>query len=763
MKEENSDSRESNRKEKDVLQNYLDAAEVLMVALDPAGKVSLINKMGCVLLGYRKEEIIDKNWFDNFLPEKDRSEAKADFRRMLAEEVKKPRHYESSVLIKSGEEKIVEWNTAFLRDDSGDVTGLLSSGNDITGRKRVEKERGERTREATERIKELNCLYAISDLVEKPGISLEEILQGTVDLIPPALQYPEITCARIILKGQEFKTKNFRETPWKQTSEMIVHGDRIGALEACYLGEKPPGDEVPFLKEERRLINAIAERLGKITERKLAEEKLRESESHFQRLFDLMVDPVVIVDARGKFLLISDGLEKLTGLKKEELLGKNFLLTPVTTAKSKAILIKNLAKRMMGMKIAPYEIEATHQDGRRTPVEVNASKIEYLGKPADLVIFRDVSARKAVEERLRESETHFLRLFNLMVDPTVIVNGKGVLVEINDSVERISGYKREELVGRNFLKTPIVTAKSKAILMKSLAKRMMGMKVAPYEIEVKTKDGKRLGFEVNAAKIEYMGKPADMGIFRDVTTRKQAEENLKEALVELERSNRELEQFVYVASHDLQEPLRMVASFTGLLAKRYQGKLDKDADEFISYAVDGAKRMQYLINDLLAYSRVGTRGKPFKPTDCEEVFKQSVANLQTAIEETGAVVTHEQLPPVMADETQLLQLFQNLIGNAIKFHGEEPPRVHISAKQQEDAWMFSVRDNGIGIAPEYFERIFQVFHRLHGRDRYSGTGMGLAICKKIVERHEGKIWPDSKTGKGSTFYFTMPTKGGKAS
>jgi light-regulated signal transduction histidine kinase (bacteriophytochrome) len=200
----------------------------------------------------------------------------------------------------------------------------------------------------------------------------------------------------------------------------------------------------------------------------------------------------------------------------------------------------------------------------------------------------------------------------------------------------------------------------------------------------------------------------------------------------------------------------MVSSYTQLLARRYKGRLDATADEFIAYAVDGANRMQTLINDLLAYSRVGTRGKEFEPTDCTAVLNLALANLEAAIEESGAVVSHDSLPTVMADKWQIAQLLQNLIGNAIKYHGEAPPRVHVSAEQKENDWVFSVRDNGIGIDPQYAERIFVIFQRLHTRDEYPGTGIGLAICKKIVERHGGRVRVESRVGTGSTFYFTIP-------
>ncbi len=239
---------------------------------------------------------------------------------------------------------------------------------------------------------------------------------------------------------------------------------------------------------------------------------------------------------------------------------------------------------------------------------------------------------------------------------------------------------------------------------------------------------------------------------------RQTQQELEATVAELVRSNSDLQQFAYVASHDLQEPLRMVASYTQLLAKRYKGRLDADADEFIGYAVDGASRMQRLINDLLAYSRMTTQGKIFERVDCNVLLEEVLSNLRLAVEESRAVVTHGPLPTVMADGGQLGQLFQNLIGNGIKFHGEEPPRVYVSAERRTHEWLFSVRDNGIGVDPQYAERIFVIFQRLHNREEYPGTGIGLAMCKKIVERHGGRIWVKSQTGQGATFHFTLPAR-----
>ncbi|MTI84438.1 MAG: GHKL domain-containing protein [Firmicutes bacterium] len=268
---------------------------------------------------------------------------------------------------------------------------------------------------------------------------------------------------------------------------------------------------------------------------------------------------------------------------------------------------------------------------------------------------------------------------------------------------------------------------------------------------------KKVQLAVNV--IEIHGKKMLHVICRDITQYKQSEAKLKKMIDELSYSNRELEQFAYVASHDLQEPLRMVASFAQLLSKRYSGQLDSDADEFIDYIVDGATRMQSLINALLEFSRVGTRGKEFAPTDMQAVVEEVIKNLKISVQETKAQITYGELPKIMADTSQLIQLFQNLVANAIKFHGDAPPKIHIEAYCQDKQWVISICDNGIGIEEEHLDRVFQIFQRLHKRDQYDGTGIGLAICKKIVERHGGQIWVDSAPKIGSTFYFSITDEG----
>jgi len=242
----------------------------------------------------------------------------------------------------------------------------------------------------------------------------------------------------------------------------------------------------------------------------------------------------------------------------------------------------------------------------------------------------------------------------------------------------------------------------------------------------------------------------------EIAQHRLTESALQKSLEELADSNANLEQFAYIASHDLQEPLRMVASYVQLLARRYRDKLDQNANDFIGYAVEGVTRMQRLINDLLAYSLVGTDGENLETTDCNQVLAEVLMNLRPLIEENQALVTQDLLPEIPAIHSQIGQLLQNLISNAIKFRRPERPEIHVGARHQENAWIISVRDNGIGIEPQYFEQIFMIFKRLHSREKYSGTGIGLAICKRIVERHHGRIWVESEYHKGTTIYFALP-------
>ena len=364
----------------------------------------------------------------------------------------------------------------------------------------------------------------------------------------------------------------------------------------------------------------------------------------------------------------------------------------------------------------------------------------------------------------KESGAKYQALLEAAPDAMVVVNQAGEIVLVNVQAEKQFGYRRDELVGQ----------KVKNIIPEGFAERLIadGTRSAAdalaqqigtgIELYGRRKDGSEFPIEIMLSPLESAEGILVTAAIRDITERKKSEEHLVKTVGELKRSNDELQQFAYVASHDLQEPLRMVASYTQLLAQRYKGRLDSDADEFIAYAVDGSNRMQAMIQDLLAYSRAGTNGKALHEISSKNALKEALINLRATIDDSGAVVTQDSLPAITMDEIQLVQLFQNLVGNAIKYRGAEVPHVHVSAaKNGGNEWIFSVRDNGMGIDPQYFERIFILFQRLHGRDEFKGTGIGLAICKKILERLGGRIWVESQPERGSTFRFALPERDGK--
>jgi PAS domain S-box-containing protein len=488
-----------------------------------------------------------------------------------------------------------------------------------------------------------------------------------------------------------------------------------------------------------------------------AEVQLRESEARFRRTFELAGSGMAHISLDRRFLRVNRRLCEILGYPEDELLG---LTGRQISHPDDLDIINEQRPRLYSGELDAVRLEKRYVRKDRAIVWVKFTMTverDVDGKPLyEIAVYDDITAQRDAEERLRESEARFRQTFELAASGMCHVKD-GRFIRVNKSLCEILGYAEKQLLGKTVKE---VSHPEDRDLTDAERARIRAGEIEQARFEkryLRGDDGSVVWADVAIALVrDVFGTPLyEIAVFDDITERKQAEAALRAAHEELKRSNAELEQFAYVASHDLQEPLRMVASYTQLLGRRYDAKFDADGREFMSYIVDGATRMKQLIEDLLAYSRVGTKGQDFRPVAVEGALRKALFNLRLAIEEAGAVVTYDALPTVSADEAQVVQLLQNLIGNALKFRSASVPRIHVGVAEVNSEYQIEVRDNGIGIEPQYYERIFMVFQRLHNKGEYPGTGIGLAICKKVVERHGGRIWVESRAGEGSSFYFTL--------
>ena len=486
----------------------------------------------------------------------------------------------------------------------------------------------------------------------------------------------------------------------------------------------------------------------------------KESEAKYRGLMEAAPDAMVVVNQGGEIVLLNVQAEKQFGYRRDELLGQK-VTNIIPEGFAERLIADDLRseKDALAQQIGTgIELIALRKDKSEFPIEIMLSPLESAEGTLVTAAIRNISVRKEAEKFLAQMEGKYRGLLEAAPDAMVVVNQAGEIVLLNIQAEKQFGYRRNELLGQK-VKNIIPEGFAERLVadgLRSKADALAQQIGTGIELHGRRKDGSEFPIELMLSPLASDNGILVTSAIRDITKRKKAEVHLMQKMDELNRSNEELGQFAYIASHDLQEPLRMVASYTQLLARRYKGKLDSDADEFIAFAVDGASRMQRLIQDLLLYSRVQTKGMELRETSSEEAFERALRNLRGSIQESGAVVTHEALPNVQADEMQLAQLFQNLVGNAIKYQGSGIPKIHVSAKMNGgNKWMFSVKDNGIGIDAQYFDKIFGMFQRLHKREEFAGTGIGLAICKKIVERHGGNIAVESQPGHGSTFSFAL--------
>lgn len=500
-----------------------------------------------------------------------------------------------------------------------------------------------------------------------------------------------------------------------------------------------------------------------ITDRKKTENELKESKENYETLFESSPAYMILLDMGGKIKKVNKKAEKFSGIPREKLIGMHFTDLGFLHEELN-IRVERVSKVLNGESVKPFETRII-ENGNISWVYIQFELLRRGNEPSDvLIICNDITELKKTECNLKHSEEKFRQIAENIGEVFWIIDPKmSKIIYISPAYERIWGRTCRSLYDdpKSWIDAIHPEDRDRAIEKIWDQSGKIDEVSDGFEYRVIKPDGSVVWIWTQAFLItDESGEISRItGLASDITGYKKAEQEIKSLLEELKRSNEELQQFAYVTSHDLQEPLRTIASFTQLMERRYKGKLDEDADEFMDYIVDASVRMKQMIMDLLEYSRVGTKQEMFQTIDMESKLNNVLVNLSDLIERSRAEITHSPLPLVVGDKSQLLLLLQNLITNAIKFRKEdEPPRIHISAIEdpEKNEYVFSIVDNGIGIEEQYFDRIFTIFQRLHTREEYQGTGIGLSIAKRIVERHGGMIWVESEFGEGSTFYFTIP-------
>jgi PAS domain S-box-containing protein len=996
--EEQKHTEEALKKERDRAQNYLNIAGVMIIVINTDQKVTLVNKKCSEVLGYKEQEIIDRNWFDTFIPERARDEVRAAFMKLITGEIKPVEYFEYPILTREGTKRLIAWHNSVLRDDAGNITGTLSSGEDITERRQIEeklheseiryrtlfeqspdgilivdpqtsiaiefneiahrqlgytreefkklrisdyeaKEKPEETKAHIEKMlregrddfetihrtkggKPRNVMVTIKTIELSGRMVFHDIFRDITDLkrteeelkrskevsdalnrinmaINSTLDFDEIMQKVVVEAGKAIgsdsciitlheddywivkyaygmtqevtgirlteeeaqiamltaKTKKplvikdvyTDERVWIKrrliekygvhsilAAPLIVKDKLIGVLYFSYYYVKPTFSqtEIDFAEKLSASVSLAiqnARLFSELEKRAKTIEALYDVDRVVSQSLDLSTIfrdslskalEVTEIDAGGIFLLEEEGetltLKHYQGISPE--LAQTFSKVKVgvgvggmaiKSGKPVVVEVEKYPRSQLHsllVKNGIFSIISTplSSKGRAIGTFTFISRRQRSFSQDDLDLIASIGNQigVAVEnahlyEKSKQSEelSKALNNINLTINSildfdeimrrVIMESAKAIgcetaLITLREGDYWVARYIygfSEELIGSRFTDEEVphgaLAAQSKQPVVindtyndnrvnREIMERYGVRSVLVTPLIVRERVIGNIYYNYHSAptafapsKVDFTEKLAASATLALENSRLYAERELY--ITELARSNAELEQFAYIASHDLQEPLRMISGFTQLLARRYKDRLDKDANEFIAFIINGTARMQRMIEDLLAYSRVGTRGKPFEPTNLEDIFNQAVANLKAIIEENKAIVTHESLPAVMADASQMIQLFQNLIANAIKFRKkQEPPRIHVSVQRKGDEWICFVRDNGIGITPEFMGHLFQLFQREHPAGEYPGTGIGLAICRRIVERHGGRIWVESEPGKGSTFYFTIP-------
>ena len=559
------------------------------------------------------------------------------------------------------------------------------------------------------------------------------------------------------------------QTLYRTYWDQMLRDDTDYHFIAPFIGQiRTPNGDVRYIQQSVfRIPNRQGFRIGcimrDVTEQIQAEESLRESEEKFRNLIQSTHDGIILIDDTGVIREWNTGMEEIFSISREEAIGRPFPEVALRFAPDKKTgeewvrsTIKEMVRNTTTSSKNPFiELSIRRPDGTPRIIEAKMYHFTVHGRKFYGGIARDITDRKQVEEAVRENEEKY-RTFVEMSPDIIIIHQNGKIVYANPAIAKLlTTGTPEDLIGMDVFK--LVHPDFHALVRQNIENDLDGMITPMTEVPIVRRDGTLVTFEGRGRSILYKGNPAIQVVLRDVTERKAAELQLREYAEDLKRSNEDLELFASIATHDLQEPIRGIVTYSELLLSQCSEGQSPRTEQYLRIIENAGLRMNALVSDLREYSRVRSQAKPLEPVDLGTILSNALNNLQLVIQETRASVTCDQLPVVLADETQMTQVFQNMINNAIKFRREGvTPEIQISVAPHDGMWRVAIRDNGIGIPQEYYSKIFVLFERLHRRDTYPGTGLGLALCKRIIERHGGRIWLESEVGVGSTFFFTVP-------
>ena len=778
-------------------------ANSIIIKIDKKGNIIFLNEFAEKFFGFKKEEIMGKNVVGTIVPETESSGRNLqELINMIVMDPESHINSENENITCYGRRVWVAWTNKGFYNDKSEVIGVLSIGTDISKRKHAEEllqkahsdlelkiqKRTKELKTSNESLKkEIDKHKQAEEALTKSRNYLDKIINSIADPVFVKdnqhrwILLNDAYCklmgySREELLGKsdyDFFPSHEADVFWEKDEEVFKNG--VGNVNEEEFTDSE--DNVHTLVTKKTLYSDISGKkyivasIKDITERKQTEDELRRNERKLKLAMDMAKLAYWEYDVSSNLFIFDDRFYKLYGTTADQEGGLK--MSPEEYAQKflppeeSHMVMEEITKALETDDpdfFGQVEHTIIRADGEKRFFIVRYGIIKNVkGKTIKTYgANQDITELKMAEKELRESELKYRTLFNSSPDSTILVGINGNLMDVNSAAQEVTGLSREDLIGKNFTELNLLLDEEMPLHIEKVSQVLRGKSLKPYESRFIDRNGKVRYVETY---LKALKKDDEIFAFNviahDITERKKAEEKLKEIIDELERSNYELQQFAYITSHDLQEPLRTIASFTQLLERRYKGKLDADADEFIEFIVDAAIRMKEMIQGLLEYSRVGTQKVEFKEVGMNDELEQALSNLHALINKNKADVTHDPLPKVMADPDQMVRVFQNLISNAIKFRKpDEPPKIHISCQidKENNEYIFSVADNGIGIEKEYKDKIFEVFKRLHAMGKYEGTGIGLSVVKRIIEQYNGRIWLESKLGEGSTFYFSLPIK-----